>query len=106
MTGPAAVFRPFDRLRAVPSSVEGRLKPEATNERACLPSSGGRLARMLCSLCVGIVAIVTLRGQSADPPWPVRFTDVAEQAGLRHPSIYGGVDTRRFILETNGCGTG
>ena len=25
-----AAFRPFDRLRAVPSTVEGRLKPEAT----------------------------------------------------------------------------
>jgi enediyne biosynthesis protein E4 len=39
-------------------------------------------------------------------PWPVRFTDIAEQAGLRHQSIYGGIDTKRFILETNGCGTG
>jgi hypothetical protein len=25
-----ASFRPFDKLRAVPSIVEGRLKPEAT----------------------------------------------------------------------------
>src|SRR5687767_7062412 len=29
-SAPAAAFRPFDELRAVPSSVEGRLKPEAT----------------------------------------------------------------------------
>ena len=47
---------------------------------------------------------------STEPPapdaWPVTFTDIAEQAGLRHPSIYGGVETKRFILETNGCGTG
>jgi len=30
LVGPAAAFRPFDKLRAVPSGVEGRLKPEAT----------------------------------------------------------------------------
>ena len=106
MTTSSTAFRPFDRLRAVPSSVEGRLKPEATKRNAWLPPFGGRLPRMLCSLCACVVAIVTLRGQSADTPWPVTFTDVAERAGLRHPSIYGGVDSRRFILETNGCGTG
>jgi enediyne biosynthesis protein E4 len=44
--------------------------------------------------------------QSPDSSWPVRFTDVAESAGLTHPSVYGGVDRKRFILETNGCGTG
>ena len=43
--------------------------------------------------------------RSADD-WPVPFTDVAEQAGLHHPAIYGGVDRKRFILETNGCGAG
>ena len=36
----------------------------------------------------------------------MHFTDVAAHAGLTHPSIYGGVDRKRFILETNGCGTG
>jgi hypothetical protein len=37
-------------------------------------------------------------------PWTVSFTDVALQAGLRHPSIYGGLETKRFIIETNGAG--
>jgi len=46
-----------------------------------------------------------MAGQGTDA-WPVTFSDIAEQAGLRHPSIYGGVETKRFILETNGCGTG
>src|ERR687896_241509 len=36
--------------------------------------------------------------------WPVRFTDVAASARLVQPSIYGGVDRKRFIIETNGCG--
>ena len=39
-------------------------------------------------------------------PWAVSFTDVSEQAGLTHASVYGGVDRKRFIVETNGCGTG
>jgi hypothetical protein len=38
-------------------------------------------------------------------PWTVALVDVAEQAGLRSPSIYGGVDQKRFIIETNGAGT-
>ncbi len=43
--------------------------------------------------------------QTPTPPWPVRFTDVAEQAGLTQPSVYGDVDRKRFIIETNGCGS-
>jgi enediyne biosynthesis protein E4 len=42
--------------------------------------------------------------QTADR-WPVTFTDVGARAGLVHSSIYGGVDRKRFIIETNGCGT-
>jgi len=36
--------------------------------------------------------------------WPVTLVDVAERAGLRHPSVYGGLDRKRFIIETNGAG--
>ena len=36
--------------------------------------------------------------------WPVTFVDVADRAGLHAPSIYGGVDRKRFIIETNGAG--
>ena len=42
----------------------------------------------------------------AEPPgtWPVRFVDVAREAGLTHPVTYGDVSRKRFIIETNGCG--
>jgi hypothetical protein len=40
----------------------------------------------------------------ADDPWPVSFVDIADRAGLRAPSIYGGVERKRFIIETNGGG--
>jgi hypothetical protein len=42
----------------------------------------------------------------ASSPWPVSLVDVARRAGLTHPSIYGGVDRKRFIIETNGSGVG
>ena len=38
------------------------------------------------------------------PPFPARFTDVAKQAGLVHPVVYGGVDKKTFIVEVVGCG--
>jgi enediyne biosynthesis protein E4 len=45
---------------------------------------------------------------AAAPPaasqWPVTFVDVAARAGLREPSVYGGIDRKRFIIETNGAG--
>jgi enediyne biosynthesis protein E4 len=36
--------------------------------------------------------------------WGVAFTDVAARAGLRDPVVYGGIDRKRFIIETNGSG--
>jgi enediyne biosynthesis protein E4 len=44
------------------------------------------------------------RGQPSGRPFPARFTDVAAHAGLTHPSIYGGIDSKRYIVETIGCG--
>ncbi len=39
------------------------------------------------------------------PPQPAfHFVDVAPKAGLTAPIIYGGADTKKYILETNGCG--
>ena len=41
----------------------------------------------------------------ASGSWGATFTDIAQRAGLTHSSVYGGVDRKRFIIETNGCGT-
>jgi len=38
------------------------------------------------------------------PAWLVSFVDVADRAGLREPTTYGGIDRKRFIIETNGAG--
>jgi hypothetical protein len=57
-------------------------------------------------LTFALAVQVALAGGSSgvEQPWSVTFTDVASAAGLVHPSIYGGVDRKRFIIETNGAG--
>ena len=44
------------------------------------------------------------RGKPSGLPFHARFADVAEQAGLRAPVVYGGLDRKSFIVETVGCG--
>lgn len=44
------------------------------------------------------------RGKPSGLPFHACFTDVAAQAGLHAPLIYGGVDRKTYILETVGCG--
>jgi hypothetical protein len=44
------------------------------------------------------------RGKPSGIPFHARFTDVAKQAGLIHPSVYGGIDKKKYIVETVGCG--
>jgi len=62
--------------------------------------------RAAVALAAAVAAVsMAPRVRSADPPaWPVTFVDVAERAGLRFPSIYGGLEQKRFIIETNGAG--
>ena len=38
------------------------------------------------------------------PLSPVQFIDVAERAGINVPNVWGGVDTKRVIIETKGSG--
>jgi hypothetical protein len=35
---------------------------------------------------------------------PFTFVDVALRAGLTEPVVYGGVERKKYIIETNGCG--
>jgi hypothetical protein len=37
-------------------------------------------------------------------PFHAHFVDVAQAAGLQAPVIYGGVETKKYILEATGCG--
>ena len=44
------------------------------------------------------------RGKPSGRPFNSRLTDVAEQAGLTQPNVYGGVDGKSYIIEVVGCG--
>lgn len=44
------------------------------------------------------------RGKPSGLPFHAHFTDVASQAGLRAPVIYGPADRMDYILESMGCG--
>src|SRR5215472_4849931 len=37
-------------------------------------------------------------------PFNAHFVDIAKTAGLLQPTIYGGVESKKYILEANGCG--
>src|SRR5436190_20055491 len=59
---------------------------------------------ILVRAAVVLAAVLTLQSTPARNAWSVSFVDVADRAGLRETSIYGGVDRKRFIIETNGAG--
>src|SRR5215813_4816287 len=44
------------------------------------------------------------RGKPSGRPFRAHFTDVAHQAGLTQPIIYGGLETKSYIIEVVGCG--
>jgi hypothetical protein len=44
------------------------------------------------------------RGKPSGRPFLARFTDVADQAGLTRPIVYGGIDSKSYIIEVVGCG--
>ena len=66
----------------------------------------------LTACCAGLLALGAASARAPQPQatpgpssaWPVAFTDVAARAGLRDPVVYGGIDRKRFIIETNGSG--
>jgi hypothetical protein len=44
------------------------------------------------------------RGKPSGLPFHAHFTDIAQAAGLHAPTVYGGIDTKQYIVETTGCG--
>jgi hypothetical protein len=47
---------------------------------------------------------VLLASGKDEEAFPVNFVDVAASAGLTEPIIYGGVERKKYIIETNGSG--
>src|SRR6185312_5329366 len=75
-----------------------------------------RRSFVLFSLCAAAaksalsqgIASRDVKAQAAPPPsgkpFNAHLEDIAEAAGLKAPVIYGGVESKKYILEANGCG--
>src|SRR5215467_5794574 len=44
------------------------------------------------------------RGKPSGRPFLAHFTDIAKPAGLIHPAVYGGIETKKYIVEVVGAG--
>ena len=49
-------------------------------------------------------AVLAVGNQSSTTPLTFAFTETASRAGLTAPTVYGGVHSNRFLLETTGTG--
>ena len=63
----------------------------------------------ICQLLLLAVAIFPPVGKTQNPnpaeaPPIARFVDVAAKAGLSAPNVFGGVDRKKYIIETTGTG--
>ena len=52
----------------------------------------------------GHTAKPTPRGAPSGRPFNANFVDVAASAGLHAPVIYGDEETKKYIIESTGCG--
>lgn len=75
------------------------------NRRTFLYLAGSLIGARACGQGVATRNIKPQSGMtSSKTPFGAQFTDVARQAGLIQPVIYGGIDRKDYILEANGCG--
>src|SRR4051794_40694319 len=49
-------------------------------------------------------ATLSVPDENGATDFQVSFVEVAARAGLTEPFVYGGIDRKRYIIETNGCG--
>jgi hypothetical protein len=60
-------------------------------------------ACLLAALCLA-PRLPAAQPASQPAALPFAFTNIARQAGLTTPTIYGGRESNRYLLETTGCG--
>jgi enediyne biosynthesis protein E4 len=74
-----------------------------------MPFAASRLARLALLIAAVTFASAPSAHDAVDQSrpsaaWGVTFTDIGQQAGLRTDTVYGGLERKRFIIETNGAG--
>src|SRR5258705_3935858 len=55
-------------------------------------------------LCVALGAVQSSAVEPATAEMGITFVNVAEQAGIKHKTVYGDEHKNRYLLETTGCG--
>src|SRR5437762_6190123 len=99
-------------FRSSPEIRERQGRTDTGGDRA-RPMSARRelLAILACSTGRAFAQGVSSRGVKSQPrgkpsgrPFLARFTDVAGQAGLTDPIVYGGIESKSYIIEVVGCG--
>src|SRR5438045_1851734 len=67
-------------------------------------------AGVACAITIGCVLAATTspaqqtKSAAASDATVTNFTDVAEKGGLTTPNVFGGIDTKKYIIETTGNG--
>ncbi len=74
------------------------------SRRQLLAAGGGSLLRAQSGGVASRSVQASPRGKPSGRPFGARFSNVAQEAGLRAPVVYGGVEHKDYILETMGCG--
>ena len=73
------------------------MNPAFSQPSRVLPGAGRRAAFL-------ILLVITSGAESANTPPIANFTDIAEKAGLTMSNVFGGKDTKKYIIETTGTG--
>src|SRR5439155_895692 len=68
----------------------------------CLRQSGASV--IVCLVCCVLAAVRSPALQPTNGEMGIKFVNVAEQAGIKHKTIYGDEHKNRYLLETTGCG--
>jgi hypothetical protein len=64
----------------------------------------GAVGLALLLLIVPATAQAAKPAPAKNPPPVAHFTDIAEKAGLAMTNVFGGLDTKKYIIETTGTG--
>ena len=103
-------WRPSDNRRQTLKHKKGNLLEMTWSRRTFMRVS---LGSAISSLTAGRILPQGMGGHAAKPmarqapsgrPFNAHFVDVAAAAGLHAPTIYGGEEVNKYILESDGCG--
>lgn len=75
---------------------------DATAIKQDMWQSVTRVTLYLC--CLGLAAFPNSASQLPNNDMGIKFVNVADQAGIKHKTIYGDEHKNRYLLETTGCG--